>query len=760
MLSLARGKEGKFKLVSGYKPEGDQPAAIDSLARNLSEGVTNQVLLGVTGSGKTFTMANVIAQLNRPALVIAPNKTLAAQLYNEFKSLFPENAVRYFVSYYDYYQPEAYVPSTDTFIEKDASINDEIDKLRHSATKALLERNDVLIVASVSCIYGLGEPEVYFEQVVFLEEQQHIDRDRVLRKLVDIQYQRNDYDFHRGTFRVRGDTVEIFPAYEENRAVRVEFFGDEVEALYEIDPLRGKIVRKLQSVAIYPASHYVTTSDRLDVAVVNIREELKERLEYFRKENRLLEAQRLEQRTLYDLELLAEMGVCPGIENYSRHLTGRAPGQAPPTLLEYFAKDYICFVDESHVTIPQLGGMYRGDRSRKETLVDFGFRLPSALDNRPLNFEEWEGLVRQLVYVSATPGDYELRKSGGLVVEQLIRPTGLIDPQIEVRKAGTQVDDLLEQIRLRVAVNERILVTCLTKKMAEDLTDYYHDLGVRVRYLHSDIETIERVEIIRSLRKGDFDVLVGINLLREGLDLPEVSLVAILDADKEGFLRSARSLIQTIGRAARNLNGKVIMYADAITPSMRTAMDETDRRRAKQVTYNEANGITPATIIKAIDASLVEMYSPEWAVVPEIDEPKKSEKDELIPAHELPDRISALRREMMEAAEKLDYERAASLRDQIKRLERHMFGMDSQRPAAPTLPPGAAHRNVTDEVHGRLDRRKTASAAIRDSASIGNKESQMPPRGRPASGVTSSSTAKPKAGVRQGKLKLVPDDQK
>jgi excinuclease ABC subunit B len=757
MLSLARGKEGRFKLVSGYKPEGDQPAAIEALARNLSDGVTNQVLLGVTGSGKTFTMANVIADLNRPALVIAPNKTLAAQLYNEFKSLFPENAVRYFVSYYDYYQPEAYVPSTDTFIEKDASINDEIDKLRHSATKALLERNDVLIVASVSCIYGLGEPEVYFEQVVFLEEQQHIDRDRVLRKLVDIQYQRNDYDFHRGTFRVRGDTVEIFPAYEENRAVRIEFFGDEVEALYEIDPLRGKIVRKLQSVAIYPASHYVTTSDRLDVAVTNIREELKERLEYFRKENRLLEAQRLEQRTLYDLELLAEMGVCPGIENYSRHLTGRAPGQAPPTLLEYFAKNYICFVDESHVTIPQLGGMYRGDRSRKETLVDFGFRLPSALDNRPLNFEEWEGLVKQLVYVSATPGDYELRKSGGLVVEQLIRPTGLIDPQIEVRKAGTQVDDLLEQIRLRVAVNERILVTCLTKKMAEDLTDYYHDLGVRVRYLHSDIETIERVEIIRSLRKGDFDVLVGINLLREGLDLPEVSLVAILDADKEGFLRSARSLIQTIGRAARNLHGKVIMYADMITPSMRSAMDETDRRRAKQVTYNEANGITPATIIKAIDQSLVEMYSPEWAVVPEIDEPKKSEKDELIPAHELPDRISALRREMMEAAEKLDYERAASLRDQIKRLERHMFGMDSQRPAAPALPPGAAHRNVTDEVHGRLDRRKTATTAIKSGSTAG-KASPMPAGVRRSSSVTSS-TAKPKPAGRQGKLKLVPDDK-
>jgi excinuclease ABC subunit B len=755
MLSLARGKDGEFKLVSGYRPEGDQPTAIDAIARHLTEGVNHQVLLGVTGSGKTFTMANVIAKLNRPALVIAPNKTLAAQLYNEFKSLFPENAVRYFVSYYDYYQPEAYVPSTDTFIEKDASINDEIDKLRHSATKALLERNDVLIVASVSCIYGLGEPEVYFEQVVFLEERQRIDRDRVLRKLVDIQYQRNDYDFHRGTFRVRGDTVEIFPAYEENRAVRVEFFGDEVEALYEIDPLRGKVVRKLQSVAIYPASHYVTTSDRMEVAVTNIREELKERLEYYRQENRLLEAQRVEQRTLYDLELLAEMGFCPGIENYSRHLTGRAPGQAPPTLLDYFAKDFLCFVDESHVTIPQLGGMYRGDRSRKETLVDFGFRLPSALDNRPLNFEEWEGLVKQVIYVSATPGDFELRKSGGLVVEQLIRPTGLIDPEIEVRKAGTQVDDLLDQIRLRVAANERILVTCLTKKMAEDLTDYYHDLGVRVRYLHSDIETIERVEIIRSLRKGDFDVLVGINLLREGLDLPEVSLVAILDADKEGFLRSARSLIQTIGRAARNLNGKVIMYADTITDSMRTAMGETDRRRAKQVAYNEEHGITPATIVKAIDSSLVEMYSPEWAVVPEIDEPKKAEKDELIPAHELPDRISDLRRQMMDAAEKLDYERAAGLRDQIKRLERHMFGMDSQRPTAPALPPGAAHRNENLEEHGRLDRRKTGG--------VGGKESPPPARGRrkttSAGTDASSAGAKLKPTGRQGKLKLIPDDR-
>src|SRR6202140_2362488 len=666
MLSLARGKEGSFKLVSGYRPEGDQPAAIDSIVRNLKDNVPHQVLLGVTGSGKTFTMANVIEKVNRPSLVMAPNKTLAAQLYNEFKSLFPENAVRYFVSYYDYYQPEAYVPSTDTFIEKDASINDEIDKQRHSATKALLERNDVLIVASVSCIYGLGEPEAYFEMLVFLEGRQNIGRDRFLRKLVDILYQRNDYGFHRGTFRVRGDTVEVFPAYEESRAVRIEFFGDQVESLSEIDPLRGKVIRKLQSVAIYPASHYVTTSDRMETAVRDIRIELKDRLEFYRAENRLLEAQRLEQRTMYDLELLAEMGFCPGIENYSRHLTGRSPGQPPPTLLDYFPRDFLMFVDESHVTVPQLGGMYRGDRSPKQTLVEFGFRLPSALDNRPLNFEEWEGLARQVVYVSATPGDYELKSSGGLVVEQLIRPTGLIDPEIEVRKAGTQVDDLLGEIRKRVEAGARILVTCLTKKMAEDLTDYYHDLGVRVRYLHSDIETIERVEIIRSLRKGDFDVLVGINLLREGLDLPEVSLVAILDADKEGFLRSARSLIQTIGRAARNLNGKVIMYADAVTPSMRSAMDETDRRRAKQVTYNEANGITPATIIKAIDASLVEMYSPEWAVVPEVGEPRKSEKEELIPAHELPDRISDLRHQMMGAAEKLDYESAAALRDQIK----------------------------------------------------------------------------------------------
>jgi excinuclease ABC subunit B len=751
MLPLARGKEGSFKLVSSYRPQGDQPAAIDALARNLREGVPHQVLLGVTGSGKTFTMANVIERVNRPTLVIAPNKTLAAQLYNEFKSLFPDNAIRYFVSYYDYYQPEAYVPSTDTYIEKDASINDEIDKLRHSATKALLERNDVLIVASVSCIYGLGEPEVYFEMLAFLEEGQQIERDRVLRKLVDILYQRNDYDFHRGTFRVRGDTVEVFPAYEESRAVRIEFFGDQVEALYEIDALRGKVIRKLSSVAIYPASHYVTTEDRMERAVKSIRDELRERLAFFRTDNRLLEAQRLEQRTLYDLELLAEMGFCPGIENYSRHLTGRAPGDAPPTLLDYFPKESLFFIDESHVTVPQIGGMYRGDRSRKQTLVDYGFRLPSALDNRPLNFEEWETHIHQAVYVSATPGDYELERSSGLVVEQLIRPTGLIDPEVEVRKAGIQVDDLLEEIGTRVAANERVLVTCLTKKMAEDLTDYYHDLGIRVRYLHSDIETIERVEIIRSLRKGEFDVLVGINLLREGLDLPEVSLVAILDADKEGYLRSARSLIQTIGRAARNINGRVIMYADTMTDSMCTALDETNRRRAKQLAFNLEHGITPKSVVKAIDASLVEMYSPEWAVVPEIGDDEE-DKSALIPAHEIPDRITKLRREMMEAADRLEYERAAELRDQIKKLERKAFGMDEPRPAPAGPPPGSAGTHASRSARGRLEGHKRKD--------LGDTVPMAKTRGRRGAGAATGAASGAKRSnipLRQGKLKLIPD---
>ncbi|MFB3107828.1 MAG: excinuclease ABC subunit UvrB, partial [Candidatus Binatia bacterium] len=568
-------KEGQFRLVSDFKPKGDQPQAIQKLVQGVKKGLGHQALLGVTGSGKTFTMANVIAKVNKPSLVIAPNKTLAAQLYNEFKELFPDNAVRYFVSYYDYYQPEAYLPSTDTYIEKDASINDEIDKLRHAATMALLERRDALIVASVSCIYGLGSPEAYFEMMVYLEEGMKIERDYLLRRLVDIQYQRNDYDFHRGTFRVRGDIVEVFPAYEDSSSMRIEFFDDKVESLQEFDPMRGKVHRRVARVAIYPASHYVTNEVALKRAIQNIRLELQERLEELRADNKLLEAQRLEQRTRYDLELLAEMGFCPGIENYSRHLTGRKPGEPPPTLLNYFPKDFLLFIDESHVTVPQIGGMYRGDRSRKETLVEYGFRLPSALDNRPLNFEEFESTVNQTVFVSATPAQFELEKSRGVVVEQIIRPTGLTDPKLIVRPAQTQVDSLLEEIRKRAERHERVLVTTLTKRMAEDLTDYYQDLKVKVRYLHSDIETLERVEIIRELRKGSFDVLIGINLLREGLDLPEVSLVAILDADKEGFLRSARSLIQTIGRASRNVNGTVILFADSMTQSMKQAIDET-----------------------------------------------------------------------------------------------------------------------------------------------------------------------------------------
>src|SRR5512143_1348753 len=596
----ARPTEGRFALEAEFQPAGDQPAAIAALTEGIRAGARGQVLLGVTGSGKTFTMAHVVAQLNRPTLVIAPNKTLAAQLYHEFKALFPSNAVRYFVSYYDYYQPEAYVPSTDTFIEKDSSINDEIDKMRHSATKALLERRDVLIVASVSCIYGLGSPEAYFDMLVFLERGERVDRDKLLRKLVDIQYERNDYDFHRGTFRVRGDVIEIFPAYEEARALRGGLFGDQIERIAEIDPLRGKTLRPLDRVAIYPASHYGTKPDQLKRAVDGIRDELRECLQRLRAENKLLEAQRLEQRTMYDLELLDEMGFCPGIENYSRHLTGRAPGEPPPTLINYFPDDFLMIIDESHVTVPQIGGMYRGDRSRKETLVEFGFRLPSALDNRPLSFGEWEALAHQVVYVSATPGEYERQQSGGVVVEQLIRPTGLMDPEVEVRPAGQQVDDLLEAIRLRVDRGERVLVTTLTKKMAEDLTDYYRELGVRVRYLHSDVDTLERIDILRDLRLGEFDVLVGINLLREGLDLPEVSLVAIFDADKEGFLRSPRSLIQTIGRAARNVNGRVIMYADTITNAMKNAIEETGRRRKLQEEYNTEHGIVPATVVTRI----------------------------------------------------------------------------------------------------------------------------------------------------------------
>ena len=650
--------EGTFRLEAPFEPAGDQPAAIEEIVAGLASGTKHQTLLGVTGSGKTLTMANIVARVNRPTLVMAPNKTLAAQLFSEFKEFFPSNRVRYFVSYYDYYQPEAYVPSTDTFIEKDSSINDEIDKMRHSATKALLERRDVLIVASVSCIYGLGSPEKYFEMLVFLERDVTIDRDAMLKKLVEIQYQRNDIDFHRGTFRVRGDVVEIFPAYEDASAIRVEFFGDTIESITEFDPLRGRNVRGLARVAIYPASHYVTTRDRLEDAVQGIRSELAERLLEFRSEDKLLEAQRLEQRTAFDLEMLAEMGFCNGIENYSRHLDGRTPGQPPSTLLDYFPDDYLLILDESHVTVPQVGGMYRGDRSRKSTLVDFGFRLPSALDNRPLNFEEFERRAGQCLFVSATPGDYELEKSEGLVTEQVIRPTGLMDPVVEVRPARSQVDDLLEEIRNRIEKQERVLVTTLTKKMAEDLTDYFQDLEIGVRYIHSDIDTIERVELIRGLRRGDFDVLVGINLLREGLDIPEVSLVAILDADKEGYLRSTRSLIQTIGRAARNVNGRVLLYADRVTDSMRRAIDETNRRREIQRNYNEEHGITPESVQKAIGSPLVEMYESDYATVslPE-DESSKGEAS-----------VSELRREMHEAAEALEFERAADLRDRIQQL--------------------------------------------------------------------------------------------
>ncbi|HVN84652.1 MAG TPA: excinuclease ABC subunit UvrB [Candidatus Binatia bacterium] len=670
-------REGTFRLVADFAPQGDQPQAIAQLVDGVRRELSHQTLLGVTGSGKTFTMANVVAQINKPTLVIAPNKTLAAQLYNEFKTLFPDNAVRYFVSYYDYYQPEAYVPSTDTYIEKDSSINDEIDKMRHSATKALLERNDVLIVASVSCIYGLGSPEAYFEMLIFLERGTRVDRDWLLRKLVDILYERNDYDFHRGTFRVRGDVVEVFPAYEEARAIRIELFGDTLDAIAEIDPLRGQVLRKIDKVAIYPASHYVTAPDRMEKAVAGIRAELAARIAEFRAENKLLEAQRLEQRTQYDLELLAEMGFCPGIENYSRHLTGRQPGDPPPTLMNYFPDDWLLVIDESHVTVPQIGGMYRGDRSRKQTLVDYGFRLPSALDNRPLNFQEFEALVKQVIYVSATPGNFELERSRGVIVEQLIRPTGLTDPEIAVRRARDQVDDLLEAIRERLARNERVLVTTLTKKMAEDLTEYFQELGLRVRYLHSDIETIERVDIIRDLRKGVFDVLVGINLLREGLDLPEVSLVAILDADKEGYLRSERSLIQTIGRAARNVNGTVIMYADHVTDSMRRAIDETNRRRAKQLAFNEEHGITPQTIVKAIDARLIDVAEADYVDVPVVAE-ADAEYD--IALDKIPKRVAALQKQMRQAAADLEFERAAELRDQIQRLQQRELEL---RDAAP-----------------------------------------------------------------------------
>ena len=654
----------RFSLVSDFSPAGDQPQAIDGLAGGIEKGVPHQVLLGITGSGKTFTIANVIERVQRPALVIAHNKTLAAQLYNEFKTLFPENAVEYFVSYYDYYQPEAYIPRTDTYIEKDSAINDEIDKMRHSATRSLLERGDVIIVASVSCIYGIGSPEDYSAMLLSLAEGMDIGRDRVLRRLIDIQYERNDIDFHRGTFRVRGDVVEVFPAYEEDRVIRIEFFGDVIESLSMVDPLRGKKMGSLRKVDIYPGSHYVTTEGRMKLAVAAIREELAERLREFRATGKLLEAQRLEQRTKFDIEMMEEMGYCQGIENYSRHLTGRRPGEPPPTLMEYLPKDALIIIDESHVTIPQLVGMYRGDRSRKETLVEYGFRLPSALDNRPLRFDEYEVLPQQRICVSATPATYELKKAKGSVVEQIIRPTGLMDPQISVRPVTHQVDDLLAEIRKRAERGERVLVTTLTKRMAENLTEYYQGLGVSVRYLHSDIETLERVVIIRDLRMGKFDVLVGVNLLREGLDLPEVSLVAILDADKEGFLRSERSLIQTSGRAARNVSGQVIMYADKMTDAIQACLKETKRRRAMQEKFNRENNITPETIRKSFDNVLASIYEADYVTVPAVAE----ERPPFVTPKEIPAMIGQLREEMLRAARNLEFEKAAAIRDRIREL--------------------------------------------------------------------------------------------
>jgi len=658
-----------FKLVSEFDPKGDQPKAIEALSRWLEEGIRDMVLLGVTGSGKTFTMANVIARLNRPALIISHNKALAAQLYGEFKQLFPYNAVEFFISYYDYYQPEAYVPETDTYIEKDALINEQIDKLRHSATRSLLERRDVIIVASVSCIYGLGSPEDYASMKLPLKKGMKIRRSDLLSYLVEILYQRNDYDFYRGTFRVRGDIIEVFPAHEEEKALRIELWTDEVMSLKEFDPLTGKVISEVESYTIYPASHYVTSRERLLLAIEGIKEELRERVRELKEQGKVLEAQRLEQRTLFDIEMLLEIGYCKGIENYSRHLTGRLPGEPPPTLLDYLHPDTIIFIDESHVTIPQLQGMYHADRSRKETLVEYGFRLPSALDNRPLRFEEFEERVKQVVYVSATPGDYELEKAGPYVVEQIIRPTGLMDPEVEIRPAKNQVEDLYWEIKKRAERNERVLVTTLTKRMAEDLTDYYRERGLRVRYMHSEIDTLERVEILRDLRLGKFDCLIGINLLREGLDLPEVSLVAILDADREGFLRSERALIQTFGRTARNVNGKVILYADTITRSMARATEETRRRRRIQEEYNRLHGITPETIKKAITDILSSIYEADYPKIPDL----KEEEIDFYNPDVIEKEIERLNTLMKEAASRLEFEKAAIFRDKIKAIEKRLI---------------------------------------------------------------------------------------
>ena len=653
-------------MVSEYQPAGDQPQAIEALVRNLQAGIRHQTLLGVTGSGKTFTLANVIARVNRPTLVISHNKTLAAQLYSEFKTFFPENAVEYFVSYYDYYQPEAYIPQRDLYIEKDCSINDDIDRMRHSATRSLLERRDVIIVASVSCIYGLGSPEAYYGMVITLEVGDALDRSWLTRKLVDIHYTRNDYDFYRGTFRVRGDVVEVFPSHTEEEALRIELWGDEIEVLYLFDPLTGEILEEPERFTIYPATHYVTWEEMRKRAIASIKAELEARVKELKAQGKEVEAQRLWQRTTFDLEMIQEIGYCKGIENYSRHLTGRKPGEPPPTLIDYLPKDALIIIDESHVTIPQLRGMVEGDRSRKKSLIEYGFRLPSAYDNRPLTFKEFEARVNQVIYVSATPGDYELEKSGPYVVEQIIRPTGLMDPKIEVHPARHQVDHLYGEIRKRVERSERVLVTTLTKRMAEDLCDHYQQMGLKVCYLHSEIDTIERTRIIRDLRLGKYDVLIGVNLLREGLDMPEVSLVAILDADREGFLRSERSLIQTAGRAARNVNGTVIFYADTITESMEKAIKETERRRRLQEEYNRQHGITPTTIKKSIHQILTSVYEADYYTVPLVEEEKLPYKS----PRELEQEIARLEKEMKSAADALEFEKAALIRDEIKELKK------------------------------------------------------------------------------------------
>jgi len=669
--------DSTFRLSTEYVPQGDQPQAIAELAANLNAGIRDQVLLGATGTGKTFTVAQTIAATQRPALVLAPNKTLAAQLYNEFKELFPHNAVEYFVSYYDYYQPEAYVPSSDTYIEKDSSINDNIDKLRHAATHALLTRRDVIIIASVSCIYGLGSPEYYAKLVIPVEAGQTMSMDSLITRLIEVQYKRNDYDFHRGTFRVRGDVLEIIPAYHHERALRLEFFGDEIESMSDIDPITGNVLGKVGKTVIYPASHYVSDRDNLGRAVSDIRTELQQRLRLLKDGNKLVEAQRLEQRTMLDLEMIEEMGYCTGIENYSRHLDNRPEGSPPSCLLDYFPDDFVLYVDESHITVSQVGAMFKGDRSRKQTLVEYGFRLPSALDNRPLNFDEFLERIGQTVYVSATPGKWELERAQGLVVEQIIRPTGLLDPVVEVRPVQGQMDDLLGECKLRAARDERVLVTTLTKRMAEDLTEYFNSMGTASRYLHSDIDTMERMAILQALRRKEFDVLVGINLLREGLDIPEVSLVAILDADKEGFLRSTGSLIQTFGRAARNVDGRVIMYADAVTRSMRAAMDETARRRERQQNFNSEHGITPTTIRKKLESSFDSLYTAADAKAKSgkgrAEAPQTQAEGWGLSPEELGRRIQQLEREMREAARELEFERAAELRDRIHVLRRRLL---------------------------------------------------------------------------------------